>query len=196
MAHRVATEYVNASITLTEAEMPTLLSLCETQLLKLQVFVLDNGNQEIVLEDDTGKETIRLSFERVSGRYRCVLSCRIVQPKLTNALRKIVSVFKGDAVVNRIYEGFTMVYHYMAGAVIRIVECKGADCRTVFEYTDALGLLEQRFKLHTVEEEIFKIRAAVNDLLDRRNRAGSTESVREIDECLKYHSRLLFALEA
>jgi hypothetical protein len=52
MAQRVATEYVNASLTLTEAEMPKLISLCEIQQLRLQVFVLDNGNQEVVLEED------------------------------------------------------------------------------------------------------------------------------------------------
>src|SRR5689334_8526726 len=100
MAQRVATEYVNASLTLTEAEMPKLLSICETQQLRLGVFVLDNGNQEVVLEDGAGGETIRLTFERKLGRYECALSCRVVQPNLTNALRKLVADFKGDAVVN------------------------------------------------------------------------------------------------
>ncbi|MFC5700536.1 non-ribosomal peptide synthetase module [Cohnella faecalis] len=196
MAHRVATEYVNANFNLTEAEMPKLLSLCETQLLRMQVFVLDNGNQEVVLDDDAGGETIRLTFERSNGRYRCVLSCRVVQPKLTNTLRKLVSFFKGDAVVNRIYHGFTMVYHYMAGAVVRIVECKGAEYRTVFEYSDTIGRLEHQFKLVFVEEEIRKIKNAVNELLDIRNQSVGSAQVREIDERLKYHSRLLFALEA
>ncbi|QMV43792.1 non-ribosomal peptide synthetase module [Cohnella cholangitidis] len=196
MAQRVATEYVNATLTLTEAEMPRLISLCEFQQLRLQVFVLDNGNQEIVLEEDAGGESIRLTFERTNGQYQCVLTCRVVQPKLTNALRKLVSSFKGDAVVNRIYQGFTMIYHYIQGNVARIVESKGTILRTVFEHKDTLGRLESRFKLFSVEEEISRLRGTVNELLDIRNQTKKPELIAEIDQKLKYHSRLLFALEA
>ncbi|WP_123041312.1 non-ribosomal peptide synthetase module [Cohnella candidum] len=196
MAQRVATEYVNANLTVPETDMPRLLALCGAQQLRLQVFVLENGNQEVVLEDDAGGESIRLTFERSEGNYRCRLTCRVVQPKLTNVLRKMVSAFKGDAVVNRIYEGFTMVYHYMQGAVIRIAECKGNAVRTVFEYRDTLGRMEAQFQLCSVEEEIGRLKQSVNELLDRRNRAADPGSIREIDERLKYHSRLLFVLEA
>lgn len=196
MAQRVATEYVNASLTLTEAEMPRLISLCEFQQLRLQVFVLDNGNQEIVLEDDTGGESIRLTFERTNGEYRCVLTCRVVQPKLTNTLRKLVSSFKGNAVVNRIYPSYTMVYHYIRGMVARIEESNGAHLRTVFEHQDTLGKLETQFNLFSVEEEINRLRGAVNELLDLRNQTEEQKLIREIDLSLKQHSQLLFALEA
>jgi hypothetical protein len=195
MAHRVATEYVNANLTVPEAEMPRLIALCGAQQLRLQVFVLDNGNQEIVLQEDKGGETIRLTFERVQGAYRCSLTCRVVQPNLTNVLRKMVSSFKGDAVVNRIYEGFTMVYHYMQGAVVRIVECSGDQIRTIYEYRDTLGRLEAQFQLCSVEDEIGRLKGSVDELLDRRRLADRNE-VTEIDERLKYHSRLLFGLEA
>ncbi|MFC5529301.1 non-ribosomal peptide synthetase module [Cohnella yongneupensis] len=196
MAQRVATEYVNASLTLTEAEMPRLISLCEIQQLRLQVFVLENANQEVVLEDDAGGESIRLTFERSNGQYRCSLTCRVVQPKLTNALRKLVSSFKGDAVVNRIYPGFTMVYHYIQGAVVRIVESSGNSLRTVFEHRDTLGTLEAQFKLFSVEEEINRLRGSVNELLDIRNQTQDARQIAEIDVMLKYHSRMLFTLEA
>jgi hypothetical protein len=196
MAQRVATEYVNASLTLTEAEMPRLISLCEIQQLRLQVFILDNGNQEIVLEDDAGGESIRLTFERVGGEYNCTLTCRVVQLKLTNTLRKLVSSFKGDAVVNRIYPGYTMVYHYIQGMVVRIVESNGIHLRTVFEYRDTLGRLESQFKLCSVEEEINRLLGSVNELLDIRNQIEDSQHIAEIDQRLKYHSRLLFALEA
>jgi hypothetical protein len=196
MAQRVATEYVNANLTVPETEMPRLLAQCGTQQLRLQVFVLDNGNQEVVLEDDAGGESIRLTFERSEGNYRCSLTCRVVQPKLTNALRKMVSAFKGDAVVNRIYEGFTMVYHYMQGSVVRIAECRGSTVRTVFEYRDTIGRMEALFQLCSVEDEIGRLKQSVNELLDRRNRLTDPASVRDIDERLKYHSRLLFVLEA
>ncbi|MDI4644837.1 non-ribosomal peptide synthetase module [Cohnella hashimotonis] len=196
MAKRVATEYVNASLTLTEAEMRSLTSLCGTQQLRQQIFVLENGNQEMVLEDEAGGETIRLTFERRGGRYRCSLSCRVVQPGLTDALRKMVSSFKGDAVVNRIYPGFTMVYHYLGGKVVRIVECKGDAIRTVFEHESALSAMESRYKLCAVEEEIAIVRGAVNELLDLRNALTDADRIAEIDERLRHHSRLLFALEA
>ena len=196
MAHRVATEYVNASLTLTEAEMPRLINLCEIQQLKLQVFVMDNGNQEVVLEEDTGGESIRLSFERTSGEYRCFLTCRVLQPKLTNILRKLVSSFKGDAIVNRIYPTYTMVYHYIRGAVALIVEQNENGTRTVFEHRDTLGLMENRFNLCSVEEEISRIRSAVNELLDLRNQLINPATIAEIDLKLKYHSQLLFNLEA
>jgi hypothetical protein len=137
-----------------------------------------------------------LTFERENEQYRCVLTCRVVQPKLTNALRKLVSSFKGDAVVNRIYQGFTMVYHYIQGNVARIVESKGTLLRTVFEHRDTLGQLESQFNLYSVEEEISRLRGSVNELLDIRNQTKETELIAEIDKRLKYHSRLLFALEA
>lgn len=196
MAHRVATEYVNASLTLTEAEMPRLISLCETQQLRLQVFILDNGTQEVVLEDDAGGESIHLTFERSDGEYRCVLTCRVVQLKLTNTLRKLVSSFKGDAVVNRIYPSYTMVYHYIRGAVVRIVESNGIHLRVVFEHRDTLGFMENQFNLCSVEEEINRLRGSVNELLDMRNQMRDPQTIAEIDQSLKYHSRMLFTLEA
>ncbi|MFD0674380.1 non-ribosomal peptide synthetase module [Cohnella sp. GCM10027633] len=196
MAQRVATEYVNASLQLKQSEMPRLLSLCETQQLRLQVFVLENANQEIVLQDEDGGESIRLTFESSNGMYRCLLTCRVVQAKLTNALRKLVSSFKGDATVNRIYPGFTMVYHYIQGAVVRIVEAKGNSQRTVFEHRDTIGMMEARFKLFSVEEEIERLRGAVNELLDIRNQTRDAGQIAEIDERLKLHGRMLFSLEA
>jgi hypothetical protein len=196
MAHRVATEYVNANLTVSEAEMPRLIALCEIQQLRLQVFVLDNGNQEVVLEDDAGGESIRLTFECLNGNYRCSLTCRVVKPKLTNTLRALVSTFKGDAVVNRIYQGFIMVYHYMQGSVVRIVENRDGVILTVFEHRDSPGRLQAQFLLCSVEEEIGRVREAVNELLDRRNTLTDFGSLEEIDCRLKYHSRLLFALEA
>lgn len=196
MAQRVATEYVNASLTLTEAEMPRLISLCQVQQLRLQVFILDNGNQEVVLDDEACGESIRLTFERTNGKYRCALTCRVVHPKLTNTLRKLVSSFKGDAVVNRIYPGYTMIYHYINGAVARIVEDSGNKLRTVFEHRDTLGRLEAQFKLCSVEQEIIRLQHAVNELLDIRNKTKDPQQISDIDQRLKYHSRMLFALEA
>lgn len=196
MAHRVATEYVNVNLTVPAADLPRLIGLCETQQLKLQVFVLENGNQEFAIEDGASGESVRMTFERSNGDYRCRLTCRVVQPKLTNAIRKMVQIYRGDAVVNRIYAGFTMVYHYRRGSVVRIAECKDGAVRTVFEHRDSIGLLEAQFKLLSVEEEIDRLKHAVNDLLDQRNSLGNAAPADEIDERLRHYSRLLFALEA
>ncbi len=196
MAHRVATEYVNVNLTVPEADMPRLIGLCESQQLKLQVFVLENGNQDFAIEDGASGESVRMTFERSNGDYRCRLTCRVVQPKLTNALRRMVQIYRGDAVVNRIYAGFTMVYHYRRGSVVRIAECKDGAVRTVFEHRDSVGLLEAQFNLRSVEEEIAHLKQSVNELLDRRNSLIDSSATDEIDERLKLHSRLLFALEA
>jgi len=196
MAQRVATEYVNASLQLMETEMPKLISMCELQQLRLQVFVLDNGNQEVVMKDESVGESIRLTFERADGRFHCSLSCRVVHPKLTNALRKLVATFRGNAVVNRIYPGFTMIYHYIQGKVVRIVESKESVLRTVFEHRDTAGRLETLFNLLSVEEEINRLRGSVNELLDLRNQTIDPGLIREIDQSLEYHSRMLFAMEA
>jgi len=196
MAHRVATEYVNVNLTVPEADLPRLIGLCESQQLKLQVFVLENGNQEFAIEDGASGESVRMTFERSNGNYRCRLTCRVVQHKLANTLRRMVQIYRGDAVVNRIYAGFTMVYQYRHGAVVRIAECKDGAVHTVFEHRNSLGLLEEQFKSSSVEEEIEFLRQAVNNLLDQRNLLVDSAVTEEIDERLKLHSRLLFALEA
>lgn len=196
MAQRVATEYVNASILLPESAMPRLISMCETLQLRWQVFVLENANQEVVLEDVAVGESIRLTFEKTDEQLRCKLNYRVVHPKLTSALRKIVAMFKGDAIVNRIYPGFTMVYHYVRGAVVRIVEARGDSMRTVFEHQDTASVMEARFKLHSVEEEIVRLRGAVNELLDIRNQTRDASQIADIDARLREHSRMLFSLEA
>lgn len=196
MASRIATEYVNASVTLPEADLRKWMDFCETHELKLQVFVLENGNQEVVLEDVAGGESVRLTLQHSEGCYRGSLTCRVKQPRLTQTLREMISRFKGDAVVNRIYRGFTMVYHYIGGRVVRIAENKNNELRTVYEYRDTLGKLEAQFRLCSVEEEIGRLWQSVNELLDRRNREDKPEILKEIDESLKLHSRMLFILEA
>jgi hypothetical protein len=196
MASRIATEYVNASLTLPEADLPKWLDFCETHQLGLQVFVLDNGSQEVVLEDADGGESVRLTFQHHQGSYRCSLTCRVKKPRLTQTLREMISRFRGDAVVNRIYSGFTMVYHYMNGSVVRIAECKNSQVRTVFERRNLLSRLEAQFRLCSVEEEIGRLKQSVNGLLDRRNRTDEPAILKEIDESLKIHSKMLFILEA
>ncbi|EXX89361.1 hypothetical protein BG53_15935 [Paenibacillus darwinianus] len=196
MAQRLATEYVKACLQLTAQEMAKFVRFMGDQNVRMQVRVLENGNHELALVDETGKEEIRLIFERHDDLFVCVLSCRLVHPKLTNAMRKAVSQFRGDAVVNRIYPNYTMVYHYKKGAVHRIVELSGGESRTVFELKDTLGMLERTFNNRQVEFEIERIQCAVNELLDLRNQSKHAAEIRNIDERLKQCTRQLFVFEA
>jgi hypothetical protein len=196
MAQRIATEYVNASLQLSADEMTGFVRFFEEQHVKQQVRVLDNGNHEMVLEDDAGREEVRLTFERQQDRYVCVMSCRLIHPKLTNAMRKAVSVFHGDAVVNRIYPNYTMNYSYVQGAVHKIVEHAGGNTRVVFEYKDTLGQLEAQFRFTDVEQEIQVLQGAINQLLDLRNQCENEGQIAVIDERLRRHTRSLFVLEA
>ncbi|WP_308634785.1 non-ribosomal peptide synthetase module [Paenibacillus silvisoli] len=196
MAQRIATEYVNASLQLTAEEMARFVRFFEDQHIKQQVRVLDNGNHEMVLEDDAGREEVRLTFEREQDKYVCSLSCRIVHPKLTNAMRKAVSMFRGDAVVNRIYPTYTMIYHYIEGTVRKIVEIKSNESRVIFEFKDTIGQLEAAFRVTDIEKEIAIVQGAIDQLLDLRNQCTDREQIAIIDERLARHSRALFTMEA
>ena len=196
MAKRLATEYVNARLQLKHEEMPRFVAFMKEQELRLQVLALDNGNQELVLQDAAGSEEVRLTFQRKADRYACELSCRVVELQLTDALRKAVAAFKGNGIVNRIYSHYTMMYHYTNGAVRKIVENTASGERLVYEHKDTLATLERVFRRGQVEREIVLIQGAVNDLLDLRNRSGNPRERADIDERLKGLTQKLFALEA
>ncbi|GJM79243.1 hypothetical protein HMSSN139_17390 [Paenibacillus sp. HMSSN-139] len=79
MAQRLATEYVNASMRLTEVQMSQFVHKVYDPHVRQRVKVLDNGGQEVVLEDDGGEE-VHLPFERVDGYYICEMSFRLENP--------------------------------------------------------------------------------------------------------------------
>lgn len=196
MAKRLATEYVNAKLQLKVNEMSRFIALMEDGQLRLQVLVLDNGNQELLLHDVAGKEEVRLTFERRQDYYVCELSCRLVEPRLANALRKAVSAFRGNAIVNRIYSHYTMIYHYKNGTVQMIVESTESGERVVFEHKDTLGQLERVFRSRLIEREIGLVQGAVNELLDLRNQTTDRAEIATIDQKLTELTRKLFMLEA
>ena len=196
MAKRLATEYVNSKLQLTNDEMAKFIRLFKEQQVRLEVLVLDNGNHELVLHDSAGREEVRLTFERQQNGYVCELTCRLVEPRLTNAMRKAVSAFRGNAIVNRIYSHYTMIYYYKNGSVQRIVERTGEDERVVFEFKDTRGQLERVFQSRQIEREINLINGAVNELLDLRNQTTCKQEWAKIDERLAELTHKLFVLEA
>ncbi|ULL17881.1 non-ribosomal peptide synthetase module [Paenibacillus sp. H1-7] len=162
----------------------------------LQVKVLENGNQEVVFQDNESGEEIVLSFERKFNTYVCRGTCRITDKNLVNLMRKAVSTFKGSAIVHRIYEGYIMIYEYEWGSVVKIVERKDQTDRVIYEYKDTIGMLEQLYRRDDVEHEIQFIKAQINSLLDLRNDMQDTAVREQIDSRLYKMTHRLFVLEA
>ncbi|HIW32170.1 MAG TPA: non-ribosomal peptide synthetase module [Candidatus Paenibacillus intestinavium] len=196
MAKRIATEYVNARFELSSAELSEFIIFMEEQQLRLQVLILENGNQSLVLEDVAGHEAIRMTFERHYDVYVCELTCRIVELKLTNAMRKAVSAFRGSAIVNRIYSHYTMEYHYKSGTVHRIIEKNDQGERTVFEKKNTVQKLQRVFDSRLIEREIKLIYQAIDEWLELRNQVSNDQELNNIDEQLKALTFKLFTLEA
>ncbi|MBP1938300.1 non-ribosomal peptide synthetase module [Paenibacillus sediminis] len=195
MAKRLATEYVNARLEMSEAQMYRFVHEALDPLVHQKVKVLENGSQEIVLEDQNGEE-IHLPFDKRDGFYVCELSVRLVNPRLTNAMRKLFVTYKGTGLVNRIYDGFIMVYFYKEGSVRKIVECSRESEKLVFEYKNTVEELERLYEAKDVELEISKIQRSINDLLDQRISADSSYQIQAIDESLRSYVQRLFVLEA
>ncbi|WP_239627620.1 non-ribosomal peptide synthetase module [Paenibacillus sp. H1-7] len=196
MAMRLATQYVKTCLQLTEAEMAMFIQMFVDHQASLQVKVLENGNQEVVFQDNESGEEIVLSFERKFNTYVCRGTCRITDKNLVNLMRKAVSTFKGSAIVHRIYEGYIMIYEYEWGSVVKIVERKDQTDRVIYEYKDTIGMLEQLYRRDDVEHEIQFIKAQINSLLDLRNDMQDTAVREQIDSRLYKMTHRLFVLEA
>lgn len=195
MAQRLATEYVKATLKLSETQMKQFLQMAEDGQVHSRVKVLGNGGQEIVLEDHAGEE-VHFPFDRREGFYVCELSCRLVNLHLANLVRRLFLSFKGDGIVNRVYAGFTMSYVYSKGSVRKIVEVKENQSQTVYQYKNTLQEMEDVFRMRKIEQQITKVKRSVNGLLDLRNATCSQEEIAKIDEQLRTHTVTLFALEA
>jgi hypothetical protein len=195
MAQRLATEYVKASLTLTEPEMLQFEQMLTEQSIVFRVKVLDNGIQELFFYEDGGDE-IRISFEHRADKYISEGSYRLNSMPLANLMRRAVSLFKGNAIVNRIYSNFTMVYYYEFGVVVKIVELNEHYQKTIYEYKNTIGRLEQLFNDQQIEVEITSVRDEINHLLDRRNHIANTSERLIIDTSLAELTYRLFVLEA
>ncbi|GIO39850.1 hypothetical protein J41TS12_47110 [Paenibacillus antibioticophila] len=195
MAQRLATEYVNASMCLSEAQMSQFIHKVYDPHVRQRVKVLDNGSQEVVLEDDGGEE-VHLPFDLRDGNYVCELSFRLETPHLTNVMRLLFAAFKGSGMVTRIFNGFMMMYYYENGRVRKIVEYSRESYKLVFELKDTLAELQSIYRSEAIEQEIESIHTRINQLLDQRFVASQPKVLDRIDDELRNCSRRLFALEA
>jgi DNA polymerase III delta prime subunit len=196
MAQRLATEYVKTRLTLTEAEMIQFIDMLQSEG-SLNVTV-DKGSlngRQVVLKDESGEEVV-LRFENRRGAFVSEGSCRVSNARLANLIRKAVSRFKGDAIVNRIYPAFTMKYVYRRGSVVQISEIARGKQKLVYEFKDTAGKLEQLYRLDNVEREIADVYSRIDELLDERNRTEEHDALREVDSRLTRLANKLFELEA
>ncbi|MBO8162211.1 MAG: hypothetical protein H0Z34_00660 [Brevibacillus sp.] len=198
MAQRLATNYASAYFAMNEQELEQFVKLFASEKIDVKVKICDNGDRDIIIEDKSGD--IQLTFRRVGDRYSCESSYVIKDLTLANAMRKAMKTFKGHGVVHRIYESFTIVYHYDEGAVVRIHELSDDGEEPIFE-TDAQAQvkeLEALFQKTGSELEIERIRERTDRLLDLRNWAkrATPERIAAIDKKLAALAHRLFVLEA
>ncbi|WNS43515.1 non-ribosomal peptide synthetase module [Paenibacillus sp. MMS20-IR301] len=195
MAQRLAMEYVNVTMQMTEFQLNQFLLSADTSYISHRVKILGAGEQEIVLEEAGGEE-VHLSFERKGGIYIGSLSCRVVNPHLINMIRKLFFTYKGTGTVNRIYKDLTMMYYYEGGSVRRISEVRPGGTKLIYEHKYSLVEMMSLFKLQTVEQEIELIHQKINSLLDLRNTCRHEAAIREVDDELAKAAARLFQLEA
>lgn len=195
MANRIATEYVKATMRMTDIQMDQFLQHTTAYQVQHRVKVMDSGGQEIVLEGDSGEE-VHLPFKLKDGMYVCELSCRLVTPSLTNAVRSLFAAHQGTGRVNRIYRGFMMSYDYQDGTVQRITQCTEESRSVVYAAKNTAGDLERLFLNDMAEREIEGVRCKINELLDQRLASAGSPEIEGIDKELRDCHKRLFVLEA
>ncbi|ETT45173.1 hypothetical protein C162_21588 [Paenibacillus sp. FSL R7-269] len=195
MAQRLAMEYVNATMQMTEFQLNQFLQTADTSYISHRVKVLGAGEQEIVLEEAGGEE-VHLSFERKGGIYMGSLTCRVVNPHLINAVRKLFFMYKGTGTVNRIYKDLTMMYYYEGGSVRRISEVRPEGTKLIYQHKYSVAEMLAVYKRQSVEGEIEQLRQEIDRLLDMRNRSQQEAVINEVDERLAEAAGQLFRLEA
>ncbi|CAM5786712.1 MULTISPECIES: hypothetical protein [Brevibacillus] len=198
MAQRLATNYAKAYFTMNEEELNRFVSLFTNEHISVEVKICENGDRDVLLTDKSG--AIQLTFHRLGNRYSCESSYLIRDMHLANAMRKAMKTFRGHGIVHRIYDGFTVVYHYDEGSVVSIQEVSGDEEVSIFENTapHAAKELEELFRQTGSECEIDSIRQETDRWLDLRNWAkhAAPEKLGMIDLRLCALSRRLFELEA
>lgn len=197
MAQRSATNYAKAYFTMDEAELAQFVTLFANEHISVDVKICDNGDRDVFLTDNSGE--IQLSFLRAGNRYSCDSSYLIRDRQLANAMRKAMKTFRGQGIVHRIYDGFTMVYHYDQGSVVSIQELSGDEETSIFENTASIvtAQLDSLFQQMGSEREIESLRQETDRWLDLRSWAKSNapEKLAAIDCRLAALSKRLFELE-
>lgn len=198
MAKRIATEYVKATMRLSEEQMDQFTCMmCDPQDSQKTEMMGSSSALETLLVCRDG-EGVLIPVTRVDGGYICACSFRLHNPRLTHDIWRMFSEFKGSGQVNRIYEGYMMMYLYKEGRVVQITEQTTAASRIVYEQRDYAEELGALFARESIETEILNLRLEIDRLLDTRLhlvREG-LEDLAEIDFQLSLKVLRLHDLEA
>jgi len=197
MAQRLATNYASANFIVNEQELDQFVKLFASENISVQVKICDNGDRDIVIHDRNGE--IQLPFRREGHNFICESSYVITDLALANVMRKAMKTFRGHGIVHRIYESFTVVYHYDEGSVTRIEELSEDSETSIFEASNEnyAKELEYMFAQTDSEQEIEHLRQETDRLLDRRNYfKQKPKKIADIDDKLTKLSHRLFVLEA
>lgn len=211
MAHRLATEYIESRLEISKQEIMKLLEILRMNGITYDVVGENDDIRAIHVQKD--QDHMLFTFVLEQDRYVFEGSFRLKQREMVNAMREIVAQFKGNAIVKRIYDHFSISYHYEFGTVVKIVEHGQERDQMIFERkhqhgeyvqtndreTSTQRQLETLFLRTDVEHRIEEIRSEIDQFLDIRNRL-KTSQVRvqrdAIDKRLRALSRKLLVLEA
>lgn len=199
MAKRLATVYVKAGLRLNERELKQFVRQFERRSIKMKMKVYDNGNQEVVLYDKKLQEEITIPFEKKQGFYEASdCTFRLENSEIEDLVRRAIIQFKGNAIVHRIYNSFTIVYKYVRGTVVKISEWNDGQERNIYEYQndEAIFELDRLYSRNDVELKIKETRKKIDNLLDLRNRAEGSHVKKEVDQRLAKQVQKLLVYEA
>jgi len=191
MGQRISTNYIKVLLEIKADKMERFIQIFRQNNLDIKAKFLDNGHLELKILGQRGQ--ISLCFERKKDRFEFDGSYQIFDGKLADSMRRALKEFKGDAIVHWLYHGFTMIYYYENGTVVKIAEKSQKSERILYKYTNFNGQLEWVWRNRDAEKEIDKIKGQINNLLDLRN---TCPDARKIDQRLKELSHQLFILEA
>ncbi len=181
MAHRLATEYTQSRLVLSEQDLQKVCGIFMSHQISVERSGDDVGWCVLRLEKE--QEVVLLAFENRQSQYVFEGTFRVKQRDLVNAMREVVATFKGHAIVNRIYQQFTISYYYEHGTVTKIVESNDDVQSMIFEKKHQHGefvnetrktatqeRLQTVFERNDVELRIAELKKQIDEWLDIRNR--------------------------
>lgn len=192
MARRLSTVYYFMELDIVETQIEEMISLFKKNNFFVEVKVFENGDKDFTLSDESTE--IPLTFKSVGSSLKLEGVCTITNWNLAYVMQKILRHFKGNALVHRNYEQFTIEYLYCLGKVTHIMEYEAETSRVIYKHETSEGQQYDSFNERVIEDKIAWIYLQIDQLLDRRLNAD-TLLKGEIDIELSKLCHELFLLE-
>lgn len=219
MGRRIATEFETIRLTLGGAEVESLLKRLREANIPLYEHVLKNGDVEVGYSALHNAFYLRLIQERYAAdeggerygsgedgrephasvqattRFRAVGAGQFTDPEVAEVIRRIIAEFRGEALMKRVYRGFSVLYTYVEGRVVRIVERTSYGERVIYERAESGRVtFDPSSEDLSLAAEVALLKAEIDRLLDVRN-AAKPSDIPAVDAALKALARRLMALE-